>query len=271
MNLDKKHYSRALTIAGFDPSGGAGIQADLKTFSALSCYGMSVLTALPVQNTTGVKSIFDIPPSCVAEQLEAVLEDIGADAIKLGMLHKPEIIEIICSILKNYPHIPIILDPVMFAKSGHRLLDESFSSHFKKDLFPLTTIITPNLPEASVLLKRPICSQSEMENAAREICSLGPKITVIKGGHLLSEHSDDCVCIHDQIHWLHAQRIETLNTHGTGCTYSAAITALMAKKVDPLSAIKQAKEFIHNAIKSGADYSIGQGYGPVHHFYKYWN
>ena len=216
---------KALTIAGFDGSGGAGIQADLKTFSALKCYGTSVLTALPVQNTCGVRSIYDISTRCIEEQIKAILEDIQIDAIKIGMLHRRAIIHVVAELLSNYRSIPIVLDPVMVAKSGDSLLLTDAIAEMKERLFPLVTILTPNLLEASKLLGWKIETGAQMEEGALELLTMGPKAVVIKGGHLPG-NCDDCLCLKNGgIHWFSAPRIHTKNTHGTGCTFSAAIAA----------------------------------------------
>lgn len=260
---------KALTIAGFDGSGGAGIQADLKTFSALGCYAATVLTALPVQNTRGVRCIYNIESKCVEEQLEALLEDIVLNAIKIGMLHRQEIIETVAHILAK-DQIPIVLDPVMIAKSGDRLLLPEAISTMKKLLFPLTTVLTPNLPEASELLGREIQTKAQMEEAAKELLAMGPQAVVIKGGHL-NGNCDDCLCLKNrEIHWLPADRIRTKNTHGTGCTFSAAIAAFLARGSTVLDAVIQAKTYLTEAIQAGQHLKIGQGNGPVHHFYHLW-
>lgn len=263
-------YKTALSIAGFDGSGGAGIQADLKAFSALGCYGMTVLTALPAQNTQGVKSIFDISPQAVSDQLEAIVEDIEIDVIKIGMLHRPEIIEIVSNILKKLDYTLIVTDPVMVAKSGDSLLGSDSTESLKANIFPLSTIITPNLPEASVLLNRDITSLEQMEDAAQELMKYGSKAVVVKGGHLSSQVSKDCLYVDNKFYWFESERVPTHNTHGTGCTFSAAIAANLAHNKDIVKSVGKAKEYLTEAIKVGAEYKIGKGHGPVHHFYKVW-
>lgn len=260
-----------LTIAGFDGSGGAGLQADLKTFSALGCYATTVLTALSVQNTTGVKSIYEVATSCVEEQLKTLFDDIPVNAIKIGMLHRQEIIELVATLLKKHSS-NIILDPVMVAKSGDRLLKPQAIAALKQHLLPLTTVLTPNLPEASELLGRPILYKRDMEEAALELTQLGPRAVVLKGGHLNGD-CDDCLCIRNtapEIHWFSSSRIPTKNTHGTGCTFSAAIAAFLARGFTIIDSIKHAKKYLNGAIQAGQHLQIGKGNGPVHHFYDLW-
>lgn len=266
-----KSYDRALTIAGFDGSGGAGIQADLKTFSAFGCYGTSVLTALPVQNTLGVQSIYKIPQKCIREQLHAILDDIGTDAIKIGVLQDSGTVKTIAKALQAFDRVPIVLDPVMMPKNGQALISDDAIDLMKRLLFPLTTILTPNLPEASALLQREICTQSEMEDAAIELLKMGPQAVIIKGGHLADDSCLDCLCIGPErrMHWFSSQRCHTQNTHGTGCTFAAAITAMLAKKYDLLQSVEQAKRYITEAIVAGSQFRLGKGHGPVNHFYKY--
>lgn len=268
----KKHF-HALTIAGFDGSGGAGIQADLKTFSALGCYGTTVLTALPVQNTRGVQSIYSISDQCIEEQLKAILEDIEIDAVKIGMLHRPEVIHIVAKILKQYPKLKIVLDPVMMAKNGKAFLTTAAIEMLKEKLFPLVTLLTPNLPEASVLLQRDVSTQAQMEQAALDLMRMGPEAVVIKSGHLAHGLCDDCLCIghrFPEMYWFSSPRIETKNTHGTGCTFSAAVTAYLSKGMNMIDAVDGAKRYLFRCIEAGADFTIGHGNGPVHHFFSLW-
>jgi hydroxymethylpyrimidine/phosphomethylpyrimidine kinase len=271
--MKNQHIYKALTIAGFDGSGGAGMQADLKTFSALGCYAATALTALPVQNTMGVKSVYEIGVTCLEEQIKAILEDIPMDAIKIGMLHRHEIIESVASLLKQYCATNVVLDPVMVAKSGDRLLKPQAILSMKKCLLPLTTVLTPNLPEASELLERNIHDKNQMEKAAIELVQMGPKAVVLKGGHLNGD-CDDCLCINSknpEIHWLSSYRIHTRNTHGTGCTFSAAIAAFLARGFTILDSVRLAKAYLTQAIDAGKELKIGRGHGPVHHFYHSWN
>lgn len=261
-----------LSIAGFDGSGGAGIQADLKTFSALGCYGATVLTALPIQNTVGVRSVYSITSTCVEEQIVAILDDIHIDAIKIGMLHRVDIIEAVASVLSRYEATHIVLDPVMVAKSGDVLLLPEAISTMKKRLFPLAHVLTPNLSEASTLLNRKIENQGQMEEGALELLKWGPKAVVVKGGHL-DGPCEDCLCLNGpktEIHWLSEPRILTKNTHGTGCTFSAAIAAFLAKGLSIVDAVSQAKRYLTRAIQAGINMGIGKGNGPVHHFHHFW-
>ncbi len=267
----KKKYHRVLTIAGSDSGGGAGVQADLKTIGANGCYGMSVITALTAQNTVGVSGIHSVPIDFVRQQMEAVLSDIGTDAVKIGMLFSPELITTVAEQLKRFHVGNIVLDPVMIAQSGDKLLQDEAIDALKNHLIPMADIITPNLPEASVLLDREITSLDMVNDAARELCRLGCTSVLIKGGHLEGKESDDCLYLGDtdEIIMLPAKRIETRNNHGTGCTLSSAIASGIAKGYDVVKAVRVAKEYITSAIDAGADYSIGQGHGPVHHFYQF--
>lgn len=269
---DKRIY-RALSIAGFAGSGGAGIQADLKAFSALGCYGTTALTALPVQNTMGVKSLYDIPTACIEAQIRSVYDDIHIDATKIGMLHRHAIIEAVAEILGEYKITNIVLDPVMVSKNGVKLLLPDAIAAMKEQLFPLTTVVTPNLLEASEFLGREIKSKDQMERASLDILEMGPKAVVIKGGHL-EDCCDDCLAIRGEtteIHWFKSPRIHTKNTHGTGCTFSSAIAAYLARGRSILEAVAQSKIYLTKAIKAGAEIEIGHGNGPVHHFYHLWD
>lgn len=267
----QKKYHRVLTIAGSDSGGGAGIQADLKTIGANGCYGMSVITALTAQNTVGVSGIHGVPVDFVRLQMEAVLADIGTDAVKIGMLFSPELIVTVADQLKKFHVTNIVLDPVMVATSGDKLLQDEAIDALKNHLIPMADIITPNLPEASVLLGREITSTEMVNDAARELCRLGCTNVLIKGGHLEGEESDDCLYLGNtkEMIILPAKRIETRNNHGTGCTLSSAIASGIAKGYDVVKAVRVAKEYITGAIGSGAAYSIGKGHGPVHHFYQF--
>lgn len=267
-----KSTPKALTIAGSDSGGGAGIQADLKTFSANGCYGSSVITALTAQNTQGVRNISGVDPAFIQDQLQAVLSDIGADAIKIGMLHASDVIEAIASVLADYTHIPIVLDPVMVAKSGDRLLQEDAVETLKSQLLPKATLLTPNIPEAADLTGQSIESEKGMESVLPALLALGPQSVLLKGGHLEgTESSDFFFNGHDEVLKLIAKRIDTLHTHGTGCTLSSAITAYLAKSFDQRLAVSAAKAYMQQALQAGADMSIGEGKGPVHHFYAWWS
>lgn len=266
-----KKYTRALTIAGFDGSGGAGIQADLKVFSALGCYGMTVLTAMPIQNTQGVSKLYEIPVSSVGEQIYANLSDIGADVIKIGMVYSVEIIEVIIESLKEFMPMRIVLDPVMIAKSGDRLLSKDAIGSLRDKLLPLVDVVTPNLLEASEFLGRTIRTRKEMERAGRDLVELGCKAVVVKGGHSDDVLAGDCLVEKSgEVRWFESERIETRNTHGTGCSFSAAIAAYLAKGVSMGDAVSLAKSYIDEAIRGGSSFSIGKGNGPVHHFCRIW-
>jgi hydroxymethylpyrimidine/phosphomethylpyrimidine kinase len=268
---DKTKYFRALTIAGSDNSGGAGIQADLKTFSALGCYGMSVITALTAQNTKGVRGIYEVDPEFVKEQIYTILEDIGVGSIKIGMLFNISVIEVVAKCLKEIEECSVVLDPVMFAKSGDRLLNEDAVQTIKNELFPLVTVVTPNLLEAEALLGRSIKSAETMQQAAVDLCKLGPKAVVVKGGGLSNSKSDDCLVIEGgSPQWLKQDRIITQNNHGTGCTFSSAVTAFLARSFNLEHAIKEAKTYLTEALEAGAKKTLGHGKGPVMHFYNIW-
>lgn len=266
-----QHYFRALTIAGSDSGGGAGIQADLKTFAANGCYGMSVITALTAQNTRGVTAIHAVPVDFVAAQMEAVLSDIGADAIKIGMLFSPELIRTVADGLRRFEVKNVVLDPVMVAQSGDKLLQDEAEAALKEELIPLANLITPNLPEAMVLLGGEITDQESLVTAARELGRLGCEHVLIKGGHMEGTTSTDSLYFvaQDRLVSLIGTRIPTRNNHGTGCTLSSAIAAFLARGNTMEAAVRHAKEYISGAILAGADYEIGHGHGPVHHFYRF--
>jgi hydroxymethylpyrimidine/phosphomethylpyrimidine kinase len=267
-----KTYHRALTIAGSDSGGGAGIQADLKTFSALGCFGMSVITALTAQNTREVTGIFPVPSEFIGQQIDAVLSDIGTDAVKIGMLHSPEVITVVAQHLKKWAVPNLVLDPVMVAKSGDKLLQDDAVTALKQTLIPLANIITPNLPEASVLLDRPVISRTDMDTAVRDLADLGCPHVLLKGGHLEETGSHDLLFSTDtgRLRELPGKRVSTPNSHGTGCTLSSAICAGLARGMDMEDAVAQAKTYITAALTAGADFSIGHGHGPVHHFHALW-
>ncbi|MBW3605863.1 MAG: bifunctional hydroxymethylpyrimidine kinase/phosphomethylpyrimidine kinase [Actinobacteria bacterium] len=266
-------YQRALTIAGSDSGGGAGIQADLKTFSALGCYGTSVITALTAQNTVGVTAIHPVPADIVAAQIDAVLDDIGTDATKIGMLHSATVIDVVADRLRHREPRPVVLDPVMVATSGAVLLEDDAIDALRSRLLPVATVITPNLAEAAMLLGGgTIDTVDDMEAAARELASLGPRVVLCKGGHLKADHSVDVYYDADTRvgRRLDAPRIDTLNTHGTGCTLSSAIAAHLARGNTMDRSIAQAKTYLTDAIRAGADRELAAGHGPVHHFVGWW-
>lgn len=267
-----KNYRRTLTIAGSDCGGGAGIQADLKTFAANGCYGMSVITALTAQNTRGVFGIQPVPVDFVARQIDAVLSDLGSDAVKIGMLYSPELIETVALKLGEYGVAHVVLDPVMVAQSGDKLLQDEAIAALKSRLIPMAELITPNLPEAEVLLGHEVANWAEMEAAARALEELGCRNVLVKGGHLTGPNSDDCLHLGRERRTvrLAGERIDTRNNHGTGCTLSSAIAAHLAWGEDIESAVRHAKEYVAHAIRAGADYGLGHGHGPVHHFWRFW-
>ncbi|MBS4008522.1 MAG: bifunctional hydroxymethylpyrimidine kinase/phosphomethylpyrimidine kinase [Clostridium sp.] len=252
---------KVLTVAGSDSGGGAGIQTDLKTFAALGVYGTSVITALTAQNTLGVHGIHAVPPDFIACQLEAVLSDISADAAKTGMLGDANVISIVAKYLTKYRIRNLVVDPVMIAQSGQRLLPEDAVDTLRNQLLPLAMVATPNLPEAEILLGKEISSVTEMVAAAREIRRLGPRHVLLKGGHLPGTEMVDIFFDGKDVHTLSESKIDTINTHGTGCTYAAAITAYLAKGMTPLAAFIKAKKFITDAITHGI--CVGSGYGPT--------
>ena len=266
-----KTYARVLTIAGSDSGGGAGIQADIKSISANGCYAASVITALTAQNTRGVTAIHPVPVDFVAAQMDAVLGDIGADAVKIGMLFSPELIRTVAEGLRRHAVRTVVLDPVMVAQSGDKLLQDEAIVALKSELIPMATLITPNLPEASVLLGRDIDTPEAARAAVTDLAAMGCGSVLVKGGHLESGDSDDTLFLgpEKRIVTLRGERIPTRNNHGTGCTLSSAIAAHLARGEDVETAVRRAKEYISGAIRAGADYVIGHGHGPVHHFFRF--
>ena len=260
----------AMTVAGSDSGGGAGIQADLKTFAALGVYGCSAITSLTAQNTRGVQGVLPIPPAFVQAQISSVLSDIPVGAIKTGMLATAEIISAVAdSFAAN--DIPLVLDPVMVATSGDRLLAEDAINTLIARLIPRASILTPNLLEAAALLSAPVaCSVAEMEQQARHLLSMGARAVLVKGGHGLGEESTDVLLTATGVELFSAKRIATCNTHGTGCTLASAIAAGLAKKLSVRDAVTEAKVFLHNALLHSDELTIGHGSGPVHHFYKFY-
>jgi hydroxymethylpyrimidine/phosphomethylpyrimidine kinase len=259
---------RALTIAGSDSGGGAGIQADLKTFTALKVFGMSVLTSITAQNTESVLGINDLPSDFVGLQIDAVMDDIGVDAAKTGMLSNAEIISVVAKKVKQYQIEKIVVDPVMRAKSGDALLRREAEKALVEELLPLAFIVTPNLPEAEALSGMKISSVEDMKEAAKKIKSFGPKYVLVKGGHLeWSKEAIDILYDGKEFYEFRAPRIETQNTHGTGCTYSAAICGSLAKGFDILESVKLAKEYVTGAIRKS--FNLGTGHGPLNHFWKF--
>jgi hydroxymethylpyrimidine/phosphomethylpyrimidine kinase len=258
------NVAKALTIAGSDSGGGAGIQADLKTFAALGVYGTSALTAVTAQNTRGVLAVAEVPEEVVALQIDAVMEDIGADSAKTGMLSSPSIIETVADRIEAWGVEKLVVDPVMVAKSGDRLLQIDAIDALKSRLLPLALVVTPNIPEAEVLAGLSIQSERDARAAAAAIAKLGPRYVVLKGGHW-SGPPLDLIFEGDLFIELPGERIVTTNTHGTGCTFSAAVAAYLARGLQPIDAIREAKTFVTGALR--ASYRIGDGHSPVNHFF----
>lgn len=260
-------YIPTLTIAGSDSSGGAGVQADLKTMSALGCYAMSVITSVTAQNTQGVLGVQPISAEMVALQLQAVLEDIPPLAMKTGMLFDTTIIETVATALEHVD-IPLVVDPVMVATSGDRLLSKEAEEVLKQRLLPLSTLITPNLMEAEVLSGVKIDSQSALYETGQYLLALGTKAVLIKGGHTVDTEATDYLFTDKGVTTFSKSRIDTMNTHGTGCTLSAAITAYIARGLSLEKAIEQGKEYLSKALNSGRMVAVGKGHGPVDHFFQ---
>ncbi|MFD2583066.1 bifunctional hydroxymethylpyrimidine kinase/phosphomethylpyrimidine kinase [Pedobacter vanadiisoli] len=263
------NYINVLTIAGSDSGGGAGIQADLKTFSALGCFGTSVITAVTAQNTMGVRSVHGIPVTIIKDQLQAVLEDILPVAIKIGMINSAEVVEVVEKELKAYgQHVPVILDPVMVATSGHRLIEHGTVNQLIERLFPIVSLVTPNIDEAIILSGQEINTLDDMIAAGKKIIAKGAKAVLVKGGHLMGPIIYD-VLINgkDSPVILESNFINSKNLHGTGCTLSSAIAAGMAKGQALLPAIKHARQYISSALEAGSKVKTGQGNGPLNHFF----
>lgn len=261
----------AVTIAGSDSGGGAGIQADLKTFSALGVYGASVVTALTAQNTHGVTGIHDVPPDFIAAQMDAVFSDLEVDAVKIGMLSRPEVIETVAFGLDRHRISTVVLDPVMVAASGDRLLVPEAVETLRAMLLRRALLITPNIPEAAALLDMaPASSPAEMRAQAERLMAFGPKAVLIKGGHGEGPESVDVLLDAEGVVELAAPRVATRNTHGTGCTLSSAIAAGLARGMELRVAVRAAKDYLTAAIGASDELTIGKGHGPVHHFHALW-
>jgi len=262
--------ANVLTVAGTDPSGGAGISADLKTFSALGVFGTSVVTAVVAQNTRGVSGIRFQEGSFVEEQMENLLEDVRIDAVKIGMLGTTEVIEAVARVLRRHRLASVVLDPVMVTTSGDRLLAEDAVQALRADLLPLCDLVTPNLPEAADLIGgTPARSEEEMTVQLRRLESLCPGV-LLKGGHLEGDSSVDLLSVSGRRDRLSAQRVRTRNTHGTGCTLSSAVAALRARDQDWFTAVAQAKRYLTEALAASGQLTVGTGCGPVHHFHTLW-
>jgi len=261
----------ALTIAGTDPSGGAGIQADLKTFSALGAYGTSVITALVAQNTRGVQSVYRIEPDFVAAQLDSVLSDVRIDTIKIGMLAETDIVEVVAGRLAFYKAQNVVLDTVMLAKSGDPLLAPSAVESLRRRLLPQVALITPNLPEAAALLGAPqAISEKEMKEQGDALLAMGCRAVLMKGGHLDDAESPDWLFTREGARRFTAPRVQTRHTHGTGCTLSAALAALRPRYADWPQTIDAAKKWLSKALEQADSLEVGKGIGPVHHFHEWW-
>jgi len=258
----------ALTIAGSDSGGGAGIQADLKTFSALGVYGASVITAVTAQDTQRVYDFVELAPAFVAAQIDAVLGDIGADAVKTGMLASVPIIEAVTERIRHWHVQNLVVDPVMVAKGGDKLLRDDAVTALKTKLLPLATVLTPNIPEAEVLVGRPLETWDSLREAAQELHSLGAANVVIKGGHREGPTATDLLFDGQDFRELSTGRVKTQSTHGTGCTFASAIAATLAKGGSVQQAVVAAKAYVTKALQES--YPLGHGHGPVHHFYRFW-
>ncbi|TBY70877.1 bifunctional hydroxymethylpyrimidine kinase/phosphomethylpyrimidine kinase [Rhizobium leguminosarum bv. viciae] len=260
-----------LSIAGSDPSGGAGIQADLKAFSARGVYGMAVLTALTAQNTQGVSGVHLVPPQFVADQINAVFADVRVDAVKIGMIANAGIADAVAGALSDHRDIPIVIDPVMIAKGGAALLAPEAVDVLTRRLLPLATLLTPNLPEAAALLHQPVATnRADMAAQAERLRALGPAAVLVKGGHLDSDESPDVLATAAGLHWFEARRVPTKNTHGTGCTLSSALAAELAKGASAQEAVAIAKVYLAGAVAAAGSLTVGSGHGPVQHFHALW-
>ena len=264
-----QNYPRVLTIAGSDSGGGAGIQADIKSISANGCFATSAITAITAQNTLGVNAVEGLSIDILEGQIEAVLSDIGTDSVKIGMLHSAEVVRSVARLLRKYGIKDVVLDPVMVSTSGHKLIEDSAIAVLKSDLMPLARVITPNIPEAEILLGEPIEKQGDLPAAARRLAQQYDVSVLLKAGHLVDDELIDIFYNNEtgEVIELSARRVDTPNTHGTGCTLSSAFAAQLAKELPLNEAARAAKEYINQAITHGAAYTIGNGHGPVHHFY----
>ncbi|MFZ3123711.1 MAG: bifunctional hydroxymethylpyrimidine kinase/phosphomethylpyrimidine kinase [Acidovorax sp.] len=261
-------YVRVLSIAGSDSGGGAGIQADLKTFCALGCYGMTAITAITAQNTLGVTGIHGVPPEMLRAQIDAVAQDIGVDAVKIGMLATPEVVLVVAQAIRTHRLPHVVLDPVMVTTSGDRLIASETVQVLVNELFPLAAVVTPNIDEAALLLGHEIDGIDALEDAAQELLGLGAPAVLLKGGHLKGERVVDLLAMQaGERKRLESARIATHNGHGTGCTLSSAIAAFLAQGHALPQAVEKARAYILGAIAAGADVHTGQGHGPLNHGY----
>ena len=269
---ESKPYYKALTIAGSDSGGGAGIQADLKAFSANGVYGMSVLTAITAQNTLGVQGIHPVPNEMIGQQIRSIFDDMGADVIKTGMLHSSGVIQTISQTLRDYSQPPLVVDPVMVATSGDKLLEEDAIQTMMEVMLPMASLITPNLPEAELILNRKIETPDQARKAAKDLAETGAGAILLKGGHSNEKEVLDLLYLPQNDQWVEmsSRRIETTNTHGTGCTLASAIAAWIARGLTIREATRKGLDYTHQAIEKGAHYKLGKGHGPVNHFYQTW-
>jgi len=269
---ESKPYYKALTIAGSDSGGGAGIQADLKAFSANGVYGMSVLTAITAQNTLGVQGIHPVPNEMIGQQIRSIFDDMGADVIKTGMLHSSGVIQTISQTLRDYSQPPLVVDPVMVATSGDKLLEEDAIQTMIEVMLPMASLITPNLPEAELILNRKIETPDQARKAAKDLAETGAGAILLKGGHSNEKQVLDLLYLPQNDKWVEmpSRRIETPNTHGTGCTLASAIAAWIARGLSIREATRRGLDYTHQAIEKGAQYKLGKGHGPVNHFYQTW-
>ncbi|MBL6956450.1 MAG: bifunctional hydroxymethylpyrimidine kinase/phosphomethylpyrimidine kinase [Chlorobium phaeobacteroides] len=267
-----ERYTTVLTIAGSDGSGGAGIQADLKTFAALGCYGLSVLTGVTAQNTQGVIRAIPLEPDFITEQCSALADDIEIHAIKIGMLSSSAAVQAIAAFLRSSPSIPVILDTVLRSTGGMELVPPAARDSIIHELFPLATLITPNLPETIELagLDGIPASKKEIERAAEILRSKGTDAVLIKGGHMTGAVCDDYLLSESKGEWFSSSRVRTINTHGTGCTLSSAIAAFTARGFALHEAVKNGRSYTREALKAGSSFMLGKGTGPLHHFYQWW-
>lgn len=265
-----KQYSRVLTIAGSDSGGGAGIQADIKSIAACGGFAMTAITAITVQNTLGVSSIHNIPADTVSAQIEAVIGDIGVDAIKIGMLSSAEIVTAVADSIRKFVIPAIILDPVMVATSGDTLLHSGAAQTLIRELFPLSTLVTPNIPEAEAISGIKITSPESVRQAAAAICGMGAKAVLIKGGHGSDATIVDTLFDGEKVYEFCSQRIDTPNTHGTGCSLSSAIATYVARGYTLPDAVEAGILYVNQAIAAGSAYQIGHGHGPIHHSFRAW-
>lgn len=259
-------YPRVLSIAGSDSGGGAGIQADLKTVAALGCYGMTAITALTAQNTTGVRAIHGVPPDMLRDQIDAVMEDIGVDAVKIGMLHSPELVHTVADAMDRHAMTQVVLDPVMVSTSGAVLIASAAIEQLVSELFHRTVLVTPNLDEAALLVGQPLTCEADMHQAALQLLAMGASAVLVKGGHLMGDVVSDVLATADgRVVWMRAPRVASSNTHGTGCTLSSAIAAYLALGYPLTEAVQAAHHYVRDALQAGARVRTGRGSGPLNH------